>query len=264
MLNRFDEWLLDEELRERTSHYASDANTCKRQLWYKWRGLEKSDPITSGAMLKMKMGNAAESIFRDYIQYLLERGEIKSFEEQEAKRVEIKGLKYPISMKADFVVDGEYFIELKTSYGAGIKRIQETQKPKDEHIIQCLFYLHYIKPKGKLIYLGRDNGYRTEFDLEGTAEGVMCNQKCYPTSLDDLIEKFIYIESMIRDDSCPPRDYRVAIKDGEIKDKFQRNKEIYKTDWQCGYCGWKSHCWAQSIELAQRTGGMYYGEESVA
>jgi hypothetical protein len=54
-------------------------------------------------------------------------------------------------------------------------------------------------------------------------------------------------------------DYTAAIKDGEIRDKFQRNNVEYKTDWQCNYCDWRRKCWADKLE----SGKMWHGDMEV-
>jgi len=246
-INMLDSWLAEGESYERKSHYASDATACRRQLWYKWNGVAKSDPPTAGALLKMKMGVAAEVIYERFLQAKLEEGAIKSYDTQYAHREKIKGLTHPLSMKLDFLIDDEYFIELKSSYGAGIKRIQQSQQPKSEHLMQCFLYLSFIKPEGVLVYVGRDNGYRTDFDLSLHDDGVLVNGNLHRLSFDEVLSKFIEIESFVNDNSCPPRDYVVAIKNGEVKDKFQKSNVVYKSDWQCSYCDWLHRCWEPDI-----------------
>ena len=39
-----------------------------------------------------------------------------------------------------------------------------------------------------------------------------------------------------------------AIKDGEIKKQYQRDNIIYKSDWQCMYCGHRSLCWRDKLD----------------
>jgi hypothetical protein len=47
--------------------------------------------------------------------------------------------------------------------------------------------------------------------------------------------------------TIPDREYQVAIKNGEIKDKFQKEKIEYKSDWQCRYCSYANNCWKEEL-----------------
>jgi hypothetical protein len=69
-------------------------------------------------------------------------------------------------------------------------------------------------------------------------------------------------EATIGGEFPPDREFKAAIKDGEVKDKFQRDRVEYKGDWQCNYCDWKDECWSHHIN-ASKSGRMFYGDEEV-
>jgi CRISPR/Cas system-associated exonuclease Cas4 (RecB family) len=195
----------------------------------------------------MKMGNAVEWIVADYLYDMQEKGEIETIDEQYPVKIEEPGLEYPISMKLDFVINRRYVLEIKSSYGRGIVEIQRKQEPKPEHLMQCWLYLHYsIFNELYLVYFGRDNGYRTEFWLQETTDGVIAYDRGFP--IESPIEKFKYIEHAVRNKEIPDRDYLVAIKNGEIRDKFQKDNKMYKSAWQCNYCSWRDTCWAPVVQ----------------
>lgn len=225
----------DERTRSRTSHYPSDISACKRQLYYKWVEEPISNPITSGGLLKMRMGTATH----DIIPGLLELAGLESVSEI-TTRLTPPTLQYPISGRIDnlFIVPntgGLGVIEVKTSYGAGVKALQKTGKPREGDENQVLTYL-YLEPSieiGILLYIGRDNGYRTEFIIKRD-DGKIHNI---------IINKLRDLETKVKNRMIPDREYQVAIKNGEIVRKYQKDKVVHKSDWQCTYCGYVDTCW---------------------
>ncbi len=237
------EW--DEWNRKRTSHYPSDISACKRQLYYKWTEEPVSNPVTVGGMLKMKMGTA----IHDIIPSLLELAGLESAPEVAVKKTHPR-LLHPISGRIDnlFIIPNTNslgVIEVKTSYGAGVKTLQKTGKPRegDENQLLTYLWLEPIIAKGILIYIGRDNGYRTEFEIERDDEYVE----------DFLIGKLASLDHMVKTrDVFPDRDYHVVIKDGEIKAKYQKDKVIYKSDWQCLFCQFMDTCWENELKKTRK------------
>jgi len=252
----------DNRNKKRESHYPSDISACKRQLYYKWTDEPVSNPVTAGGMLKMKMGTA----IHDIVPNLLELAGLESVPEIAVKK-STSYLKYPISGRIDnlFIIPGTDslgVIEVKTSYGAGVKALQKTGKPRESDANQLLTYL-WLEPtlaKGILIYIGRDNGYRTEFEVDRDNDKVEC---IIVNKLKDL-ERRVFLRSALQgytDDQLPDREYSVAIKNGEIKDKYQKDKVVYKSMWNCEYCSYESICWKEIVEKSK--GKMFYGEREV-
>lgn len=246
LISKIDNYLLEEGRKERTSHYPSDINSCMRQLWYKWNNEPVSNPIEAGGYWKMKMGNAIHDLINEFL-------ESAGFDimNEISNKTKIGGLEHPISYRIDniFMEDDQMaIIEVKSSYGAGIKAIQKQGKPRDSDLAQVLLYM-FLEDINKtyLIYIGRDNGYRTQFEIEYKSGVIHIDGKKTLHSFVELIDRLKIVEEHLIADSIPEREYQVAIKNGEIKDKFQKDKIVYKTDWQCSYCQWMDLCWKPAL-----------------
>jgi hypothetical protein len=273
LLNKFDEWILGRESWDRSSHYASSACSCKRQLVYSWLKTKESNPNEPGSIIKMEMGKKIEDIYTDFLDWTVRTGTnvdgyiIQEYDTQWYQRYEIEGLKYPISVRLDYVLTcvnistgniEKIAVELKSSFGRGIVDIQKNQEAKLDYLKQIFIYT-YLTPF-KIFnhpYLGRDSGYRTEFEIIGDEDGLTVKgsslTRRYNFKWNQLIEKLKVIEQNVKDKNIPERDYKVAIKNGEIKPKFQHKKVEYKSDWQCLYCNWKDLCWKDEVSKYQNS-----------
>lgn len=256
IIDQIDKYLTDTEEWKRSSHYASDITACRRQLFYKWKGVERTNPPVAGAMWKMAMGVKAEEIIADALRWMQAHDMIEAISEQVRGELHPEVLKYPIRCKADFVFeanDQRIGIEMKTSYGRGISEIQKKGAPKIEHVMQVYVTMLLTGlPIMYLIYFGRDNGYRTEFVFkmaEDFKSLIMNGGKRYVIDFDGVyIPKLKTVEEALEADEEPGRDFVHAIKGGELRDKFTKDKVEYKTDWQCSYCDWKDKCWKPVLE----------------
>ncbi|MCP3680291.1 MAG: hypothetical protein GY782_08600 [Gammaproteobacteria bacterium] len=257
IIEKIEESLIRKGSRERKAHYPSDINSCQRQLTYKWLAKEASNPIPPSGYLKMEMGNAIHEL----VPVWLANVGLEIIDEFANKKA-IEGLKYPFSYRIDnlFMEHDEISgIEVKTSYGIGIKQIQVKGQPKESDIKQVLTYME-LEPsihKFYLVYIGRDNGYRTEFIIPriintAVLYGVRWNW-------DDEIKRLKGIEIAIEANTLLPRDYNICRVNGEFKDKFTANKIEYKSDWQCSYCSWRSDCWP--MDLCKY--GKFYGFQKI-
>ncbi len=266
IIDMLDSYLMTtEENHPRRSHYASDANACVRQLVYKWRQLPMSDPVTPGDVLKRRMGDAAEALVGKALDWAKGKGLIADWEAQVRREIEVDGLIHPIVIKLDYVVypagadqAASEGVEVKSMFGRGIVNIQKTQQPKPDNMVQVLLYMHYgMRPRHTLVYLGRDFGYRTEFDMAYNANEqptVTVNGVAYPMPpVAHYVSRFQFIESLLQDSGLvPPREYLHAIKDGMLRDMFQERGQKYLSDWQCRYCNWKTRCWEPEVDKHMR------------
>jgi hypothetical protein len=255
LINEIDNYLIERDIKRRKtreSHYPSDINTCLRQLYYKWINEPVSDPIKPGALLKMSMGNKIHDLIYEY----LEAANIEIINEISNKK-SIEGLVHPISYRIDNIfIDPETnemaIIEVKTSYGIGIRNVKKLNRPREGDLKQiCLYmFLENIK-KGYLLYIATDDGYRTQFIINYDGRYFFCNFAGTKIIADNILDKFKALEKYNNPNRItiyPPRDYKVAIKNGEIKKKFQKDKVEYKSDWQCLYCQWCTLCWKDYIK----------------
>jgi len=253
LIDKVDNLLLEKEGRKRTSHYPSDITACNRQLYYKWVSMPKSNPMEAGAIWKMEFGNAIHELFGKWLQ-----GLNISVETEVPIKQQIGQLKYPISGRIDNIfidpdTGDKCGIEVKTSFGRGIKQIQKLQQPKEEHLWQVAIYLNLTDDIKRfyLVYIGRDNSYRTQFEIteyDKTHLKIMTGGRLWGYDFQTIILKLSQLENCIEEIILPDRSYQAAIKNGEIKGKFQYQNQQYKSDWQCVYCQWRNLCWASELD----------------
>ena len=266
LIDKLDKYLLIEKRRERRSHHPSDITSCMRQLYYKWNNIQSSDPPSAGNILKMRAGDWAEIILEKWLSYEVSQGGIDGYQQQAEVTAQPGDLEYPIHGYQDFIVHEDtcsYGIECKSSFGRGIKEIQQKGMPKEEHILQTYLYMvYYDMPLYYIIYIARDNGYRTQFELRLYGDKLYIDGKQYDIDLGYYLDRLKTAESTIGGEIAPDREYKAVVKDGEIKDKVQRDTVAYKSDWQCRYCNWRTRCWNKTIERS-KTSKIFYGGEEI-
>jgi hypothetical protein len=269
LIDRLDNYLLSGEQRQRRSHHPSDVTSCLRQLYYKWNNVPMSDPPTAGNIIKMRFGDGAEAIVRKWLEWERDARKVVEFAEQVEVSAVHHDLGYPIHGYEDFVVwptDGKPFgVEVKSSYGRGIKEIQQQGQPKPEHLWQVYPYMLYNKRElYYLLYIGRDNGYRTQFELTMDKDGTMyVNGRPQEINEKAFIDKLVAAEHTVGAAVPPECQYKAVIKDGEIKDKVQRHGVEYKSDWQTRYCAWRSLCHKNELQCSAKNGTIYYGGKQI-
>lgn len=130
LIDKIDNYLIQKEYHKRESYYPSEVNKCIRQLYYRWTEQKESNPITAGAIWKMRIGDSIHDMIHDY----LKNSGLEIVPEVSFKK-DI-GLKYPLSGRIDDLFideDGELAgIEAKTSYGQGIINIQKSGHAKEK------------------------------------------------------------------------------------------------------------------------------------
>jgi hypothetical protein len=250
LIYEIDQFLLSGESRKREAHYLSDISACSRQLYYKWTEEPETNPVTAGGYWKMRMGDAIHDLVHEFLKA---RG--LDIIPEVSGRMEFPALEYPISYRIDNLFvdeDGEVSgIEVKTTYGAGVRALKD--EPKKRDIMQVSGYQNCANiGRFYLVYLGRDDGSRKQFIIEKDGSSLHISGlerrtivDPFPANLDKLRE----LERAVRSRERPLREYVVAIKNGEIREKFQKDKVEYKSDWQCMYCRWRDECWAETREL---------------
>lgn len=245
--DKLDETLMAEEKRRKTGHNAYDAGACRRSVYWKWVDEPVSDPIEPGARWKMLMGEAVH----DSVARIAEKA-FDSVPEVSVK-YQYPGLAYPISIRLDSVfIDDTGALcgyELKSGYGNGIKA-KKLNGPDSKDVLQVCVYLKFTEiKKFYLLYLARDNGYRMQFAITLKDDQVLVDGNPFVgITLSDITKAFFDMETSLKNGVVPDRDYHVAIRAGQIVDKFQRNNIEYKSDWQCSYCSWRTRCWKDDLE----------------
>lgn len=244
ILKRIDIYLEEQDRksldnRVRTSHHPSGANKCLRQMYYDWTNTPVTNYRTATDIWRMNLGTWMHKMFAHYLR---EMGE-EVVDEVEMTLTD-PTLKYPIHGYLDNIIeiDGElYGIELKTVFGQGGKSIQLSGKPREDDATQTKIYLVANNLAGFFVdYLARDSFYRTEFQI------VMSNPE-REAFKNMIINKFRTLEHMVEKKIIPDRDYHAIVCDGMLIGSKQHKLIKYKSDWQCMYCVYRDHCYAEEI-----------------
>ena len=57
-----------------------------------------------------------------------------------------------------------------------------------------------------------------------------------------MYNKLKAVEGAVKVKTLLPGEYKVVVKDGEIRDRCQVNNVKYKSDWHCIYCDYRDEC----------------------
>lgn len=205
---------------------------CRRKIFYTKTGVTPSNLPSEAAFFKMEIGSSSHAMIQGLFKDI---GILEQCED--LKEIEYAGLKWKYRLDGILNIEGKkYIVEIKTVYGAGYNSIEN--EPKPEHKWQALMYAIFENiPNIIILYVGRDNGHMVEYVYEDMdLENVKFNGK---------IERLRKLMQDIQDKSLPARDFSIVLKNkgGEYSEQFTRDKVKYRSDWRCGYCPYKLHCW---------------------
>lgn len=251
LINEMDKVISSDTPHKRTGHYPSDVLNCSRAIIYSWKNLSPSDPISFGGFYKMRIGDCIHDMLTDII---IKTATLENIETEVEIKIQPPRLSYEIRGRLDMIFDyeGEKIgAEIKTSYGRGIVEIMKTGRPKEEHVAQCICYMEMTGiNKFILLYLGRDNAYRTQFLVHKHNDKYYCNGLELKITFNRILDKLYYIEKHLNDDTIPDREYNVCIRNFEIVQKYIEKGMNYNTSWQCSYCKYKSYCWQTKTSMS--------------
>ena len=270
ILDKIVDHLINREHTKPKGHYPSSAYKCVRQQWYSWKEIPITNPISAAGMLRIQYGI---SIHEGFIKIMKDMG-FDMLDEMNGQ-VHVPGLEYDIRYRVDLLLatkdSGMMGGEVKSTYGRGVVELQEKGEPREHDLPQVVTYAYCTKILWwYLIYLGRDTAYYTEFLLHYSLDqdtlttyqvknGEMLHSTQHDNMMKDVINRFKWTETAIKDNMPPEREFKLAVKNGEAKTKFQNNKVEYRSSWQCQYCGWQSECYKSTLGHE----GMWYGEERI-
>lgn len=217
--------------------------------YLKWTGVTPSNPSDSPSLLRMKLGDGVHGVLAK----IFSKCGLKVLTET-AGRVQIEGLKYPISYRTDQLIemDGELIVlEVKSSteqqmFGKGWG-IQD-KGPKMDHILQVICYLQLVPmvKAAKLLYIARDTGRMIEYDITNHERGYAVDGKLIPElSWQGIIDRWVRLEKIVADKMQPEPEYKVWIneKTGEVMDKKTIKGEFFKSDWRALYSPYLDLVW---------------------
>jgi hypothetical protein len=234
------------EKQEAVTFAPSYLNDCGRKIFWKKTGTEPSNPIDLPSRFKMHFGSIQHQGLQDILK---EEGLLI---ESEVHRVaEYDGLTFNYYL--DGIVrdgDSEAILEIKTIYGRAFDFVKDA--PKEDHMLQVLSYMAFtgIK-KAYVVYIGRDNGLIRQHEIKSNGDlllnGAVVNE--WRETWKNKINRLISLKKSIEDGTLPGRDFKAVMKNrGDIYFEFTKDKEKYKTSWQCSYCAYFNKCWASELE----------------
>lgn len=219
----------------------SSFSACKRQIYYKKRYVESSNPITSASYLKMDFGNVLHTKIQSIVKNL---GIL--IEAEKMKTIVFGGLNFRYKTDGVIVLNRQrHIMELKTTHAGGLRAVKHDPKPED--VIQMSLYMLFENiQNGVLLYIGRDNGYMIEYYV---------TQECdaYKAAMAEIARKIPELTRLgmqIKAGFMPKRDGYIELKNsgGKISEDFQKDKVRHKSDWRCSYCQWHDRCWKRELE----------------
>lgn len=230
---------------------------CNRKLYYKATGTMVPEDVETSALLKMDFGN----VIHDYLARKLKKIPDIVYSDEVPGRYLASGLTKEISYRLDgLIATGPEYdntvggLEIKTVFGQKLDKIKR-EGPEPDHILQILCYFEARKDVSwfSLIYIGRDSGYRIEFNFvrDVHSGGILQEHSggyvpLCGLSFAGIKDRFQELEQFIEKKEVPPRDFKVWLRpDGSIQEYKQIKGEKYKSDWQCVYCPYSKDCWSQ-------------------
>jgi CRISPR/Cas system-associated exonuclease Cas4 (RecB family) len=219
----------------------SSFSACRRQVYLKKRYATPSNLITAVSYMKMDMGTTIHTRIQEIVK---KQGIL--LEAEKLKTVKFQGLDFRYKIDGKIVLNRKrHIMEIKTTSGGGMRVVKYDPKPAD--VVQLSLYMLFENiQNGVLLYVGRDNGHIIEYNI---------NHECsaYTSAIAEIYHRILelkQLKSQIQKGVLPNRDFQIALKnkDGVISEKFQKEKVVYKSDYQCSYCAYKDMCWKTKLE----------------
>lgn len=207
---------LEEEAKEkerepRTYFYATESSDCPRGLYMKFFPDKYKPADRHGRVyLIFKVGDV---VHERLVEYLKKKKYAKETESHvtwvdAVNDIEIHG-------RVDAILKKGFPLEIKSIASWGFQKICKDNKPKEENVRQLMVYIKALnKPKGKLLYMNKDNSHLKEFTVHFN-----------PEVFDDIIDLFKQVKE--------------AISKKNIPDVPETAKE---TKWPCLYCPYQGYC----------------------
>lgn len=225
---------------------------CLRQLYYRATKEPETEKIDPTGLLQMGFGDAIHG----WIQNKLAKSKEIRITAESRGKVLLDELTKEVSYRLDGLVtfDGEHGgLELKTTQSRAVSDKDwgiKAKGPKQDHLLQVITYMG-LDPALKwfaLVYLGRDTAYRLEFHITRDGDTFFLDGKeIKDLKFDGIKNRWIELESFLKDGKIPPRDYKVWLKpDGTIQETKTIKGKFFKSDFRCLYCPFSKKCWSES------------------
>lgn len=231
------------------------AGKCKRAIYYALSDAPK-DGLTVTSLWRMKMGN----IIHQGLQDMYLKSHPNALAEVSIPDMNLgysADYSLPLAMRMDLIDLDEnnkrFGVEIKTTYGRGIKRVQTNKMPYDDALLQCILYLNYGGVDYvEIPYLARDTFYRTSFKLTKEPPDTYLIEyaeweqpKRLEYNLGGIHEAWRIVTNALLAKEAPERDYN-------IEDK--------REGWRCEGCDYKTTCYgirrAETTDTPDQTGSI--------
>lgn len=251
---------------------------CHRKTFFRIRGVEPTNRSGPTNSWRASLGSSAERTFTDLMKQagVWEANSIKFYDPDLnlSGEVDVVG-KIPFR-------DGYayYGVEVKSIYGYAVTQCIRGRrrwrgspaiipKPKLSHLMQSMLYTWHFRDDligFKLIYISRDSGDTAEYNitLERFTDDEGNTKHCAKVNgeawrdvvLEDIHDRYRELRDKLLQEDPPEREFKLVYTQEEAEalhasgelsatrfNKFQKGEAI--GDWQCSYCSFKDHCYAE-------------------
>ena len=280
LFDAIDSWMVApdpvEGTRDKKAFYPTEASchnadtgqvvgSCLRQLYWRWKGEEASNPIEAGSWWVMEMGKSVEEIVTEKLSSMnvLVDNNVKFYDPAMNMSGEVDGFIWNFKMNKGIatIIEPRRIVglEVKSAYGYAFYYAIKNE-PKIEHVLQVMLYLKYWKkvPVFKILYIARDNPRenRAEYNIT-LAEGeypVVEGKVWRHISIGGVIARWAILKDCLEKEILPDRDYKWNYTKEEVEDRYSKGlltDKKYKSwkagkttvsDWQCNYCSYLNKC----------------------
>jgi len=247
IITQIQEWFDSQESsHEKTSFWATEAETPVFDLYHKWIGTEPTNPIEAE---KLMMFNAAKMMEVSLVETLDKMGMLK-MPEGEQWRIEGEREGVPVSGYVDAVFKDGSPLEIKSFYGAYQLKDLKAGKPRESYLKQLAIYMDFLDAdKGYLVYIDRGTGEMFQFVLE-RVEGLKFKCMTVEFDLTDVYKRWARLyRNNIMPRLEPKSEYRYKIPVEEVDwtkvsksdiSKARNGKKVIGDHWSVAYSPYKN------------------------
>lgn len=238
------------EEKKKDTFWATEAETCRRAIAFKFLNVDITNPISPESLLIMEVGKKIEDVVikRLHRDGLL----ISNPDEQERIDIEREGVK--ISGKLDGMLKDNIPIEIKSFYGPYYEKELVAGEPKTSYLKQLAIYMDAKgSEKGALLHIDRGTGKTYLNWLTNEGNGFFSNGPI-KIDLNATYRRWAECYRVMKEENLPNPDFHYKypihllpelIKDGTVK-KYKvskaRNGHCVLGAFQCIYCQYKDKC----------------------
>jgi len=290
LITRFREYIEEQEKNreayEKTSYWASENNTCARQIFWKWKKEKQTNPPSVTGLQIMRTGRKVEEqIVEDWNKMGIL---VSPPEGQDQHYIETERFGVRITGKLDAIIketteDGKEIetpVEIKSYYGDYQEYRLFDLQPNESYAKQLAIYMDALnKDRGILYMVNRGSGRQFQFIVTRKPKKYKIEVATYVReddnpdneterlefkvgflefTLEDAYNHFAEVDKYVKANKLPSAQFQYKYPITLQSLKLRKNNAISKArtgkavlgDWQCKYCSYKAKCLKeQEIEL---------------